>query len=154
GMAFWTRHFATGLVLLIVGAAATLIIMSYGRIIVEPTRSYAALARGIERLAPDARLICYPRYIQSLPFYCRRRVILVGAKTELTYGAEHAADAPEFFFTRQEDLVRLWNEPQPSVLIIDRGVLGQMQSQLGDYKVIASDSKKLALVRIIKAKGR
>ncbi|MBV8358260.1 MAG: glycosyltransferase family 39 protein [Deltaproteobacteria bacterium] len=143
--AFWTRRFEGGLALLIGGTAATLIIISYGRIMAEPTRSYAALARSIARLAPQAKLICYPRYIESLPFYCRRRVILVGAKTELTFGAEHAPDASEYFFTKLDDLLRLWKEPQVSVLVIDRGVLGQIQGRLGEYKVIASDSRKLAL---------
>jgi 4-amino-4-deoxy-L-arabinose transferase-like glycosyltransferase len=145
--AFWSGRCITGFALLIVGAAATLMIMSYGRIMMEPTRSYAALARTIERLAPNAQLICYPRYIEALPFYCRRRVILVGAKTELTYGAEHAPDAPEFFFTRQDDLLRLWNQPQAPVLVIDRGTLGQIQGMLGAFTVIASDSKKLAVTR-------
>jgi hypothetical protein len=116
-------------------------------------RSYATLARNIERLAPAARLICYPRFIESLPFYCRRRVILVGAKTELTYGAEHAPDASGFFFTRRDDLLRLWDEPQDSVLIIDRGVLEQIQRLLGKYTVIASDSRKLALTRSAKNSG-
>lgn len=143
--AFWTRRLEVGLALLVGGTAVTLIIISYGRIMAEPTRSYAALARSIARLAPQARLICYPRYIESLPFYCRRRVILVGAKTELTFGAEHAPDASEFFFTGQDDLLRLWKEPQASVLVIDRGALGQIQGLLGEYKVIASDSRKLAL---------
>ncbi len=142
---FWTRRLELGLALLIGGAAAILMIISYGRIMAEPTRSYAALARSIERLAPHARLICYPRYIESLPFYCRRRVILVGAKTELSYGAEHAPDASGFFFTRRDDLLRLWKEPQPSVLVIDRRALEQIQSSLGEYNVIASDARKLAL---------
>ncbi len=143
--AFWSRRLEVGLALLVGGAAVTLIIIGYGRIMAEPTRSYAALARRIERLAPRARLICYPRYIESLPFYCRRRVILVGAKTELAFGAEHAPDGSAFFFTRLDDLLRLWKEPQASVLVIDRGVLGQIQGLLGEYNVIASDSRKLAL---------
>jgi 4-amino-4-deoxy-L-arabinose transferase-like glycosyltransferase len=145
--AFWARRFEPGLALLICGAAATLVIVSYGRIMAEPERSYATLARTIERLAPKARLICYPRYIESLPFYCHRRVILVGAKTELTYGADHAADAAEFFFSKEDDLLRLWKEPQASVLVIDRGALGQIAGILGAYAVIASDSRKLALTR-------
>jgi len=143
--AFWARRFAAGLTVLIGGAAATLIIISYGRIMAEPTRSYAALARTIERLAPQARLICYPRFIESLPFYCRRRVILVGAKTELTYGSKHAPDASGFFFTGRDDLLRLWKEPQPSVLVIDRAAFAQIQGPLGEYRVIASDSRKLAV---------
>jgi 4-amino-4-deoxy-L-arabinose transferase-like glycosyltransferase len=146
--AFWAHRFAAGMTLLIGGAAAMLMTISYGRIRIESTRSYAALARSIERLAPDARLICYPRYIESLPFYCRKRIILVGAKTELTYGADHAPDASGFFFTRREDLFRLWTEPQASVLVIDRGALAPIQNRLGTYRVIASDSKKLALMRV------
>jgi 4-amino-4-deoxy-L-arabinose transferase-like glycosyltransferase len=148
--AFWTRRFPAGLAVLIGGAAVTLMTISYGRIMMEPVRSYAVLGRKIERLAPRAQLICYPRFIESLPFYCRRRVILVGAKTELTYGAEHAPDASGFFFTRRDDLLRLWAEPQQSVLVIDRGALAQIQSLLGSYTVIASDSRKLALTRIAK----
>jgi 4-amino-4-deoxy-L-arabinose transferase-like glycosyltransferase len=151
--AFWTRRIEAGLALLIGGTAATLIIISYGRIMAEPTRSYASLARSIARLAPQARLICYPRYIESLPFYCRRRVILIGAKTELTFGAEHAPDASGFFFIGQDDLLRLWKEPQASVLVIDRGALGQIQGLLGEYKVIASDSRKLALTLKIDLQG-
>jgi 4-amino-4-deoxy-L-arabinose transferase-like glycosyltransferase len=143
--AFWSRRLGSGLTLLIGGAAATLMIMSYGRIRAETTRSYAALARSIEQFAPHARLICYPRYIESLPFYCRRRVVLVGAKTELAYGAEHAPDGSAFFFTRVDDLLRLWKEPQASVLVIDRGAMGQIQGLLGGYRVIASDSRKLVL---------
>jgi 4-amino-4-deoxy-L-arabinose transferase-like glycosyltransferase len=143
--AFWTRRFEAGLALLVGAAAATLLIISYGRMMIESTRSYATLARSIARLAPGARLICYPRYIQSLPFYCHRRVILIGAKTELTYGAKHAPDASSFFFTQRDDLLRLWKEPQASVLVIDREALGQIQGLLGSYRVIASDSRKLAL---------
>jgi len=144
--AFWTRRFAAGLALLIGGAAAILTSVSYGRISAEPTRSYAALARKIERLAPHAALICYPRYIESLPFYCRRRVILVGEKTELGYGAQHARDASKFFFTSQADVVRLWKQSRPLVLVIDRDVLGQLQGRLGRYSVLASDARKLALI--------
>jgi hypothetical protein len=145
--AFWSRRFEAGLALLVGGTAATLIIMGYGRIRMEPTRSYATLARTIERLAPDATLICYPRYIESLPFYCRRRVILIGAKTELTFGAEHASDAAEFFFTSREDLLRLWRKPQAPVLVIDRGAFGQLHGDLGKYSLIASDARKLVLAK-------
>jgi 4-amino-4-deoxy-L-arabinose transferase-like glycosyltransferase len=145
--AFWARRLEAGLWLLVGATAATLMIITYGRIMVESTRSYAALARSIERQAPRARLICYPRYVESLPFYCRRRVILVGAKTELAYGAAHAADGPAFFFTNRDDLIRLWHEPLSSVLVIDREALVQIQQQLGAYAVIASNEKKLALTR-------
>jgi 4-amino-4-deoxy-L-arabinose transferase-like glycosyltransferase len=149
--AIWRRRFRLTIGLLIVGAASTLVIASYGRITLEPTRSYAVLARQIAHLAPNARLICYPRYVQSLPFYCRRRIILVGARTELGYGAEHAPDASSFFFVSRSDLLRLWKEAQPTVLVIDRKALPQVQASLEPYRVIASDTKKLALEKIATA---
>jgi 4-amino-4-deoxy-L-arabinose transferase-like glycosyltransferase len=145
--AFWNRRLSTGLAILVAAAAAVLIVISYGRLLAEPTRSYAQMAREIELRAPGAVLVCYPRYVQSLPFYCRRRVILVGAKTELAYGADHATDASKYFFTSRSDLMRLWNEQQATVLVIDRWALPPLQQALGPYQVIASDAKKLAIIR-------
>ena len=126
--------------------AALIVVISYGRLMAEPARSYAALARTIEQRAPHGILVCYPRYIQSLPFYCRRRVILVGARTELAYGADHSADASKYFFAGREDLLHLWTETPTMVLIIDRSALPSIQSNLEPFEVIASDMKKLALV--------
>jgi 4-amino-4-deoxy-L-arabinose transferase-like glycosyltransferase len=140
------RLFA-GLVTIAIASTAILIVASYGRIRVEATRSYAQLAREIARRAPDSPLICYPRYIQSLPFYARRRVILIGPKTELDYGSTHAPDGAAFFFSRRPDLLRLWNATPAPVLILDRGALPPLASSLGAYRVIAEDEKKLAIMR-------
>jgi 4-amino-4-deoxy-L-arabinose transferase-like glycosyltransferase len=145
--AFWRRDLAAGFATVAAMAGAILIVASYGRIMAEPARSYAQLAREIAERAPDARLVCYPRYIQSLPFYARRRVILIGAKTELAYGAAHEADAPHFFFTRRADLLRLWNEPIPTVLIVDRAAFAPLASSLGPCTVVAEDAKKIAVIR-------
>ena len=72
---FWTWRPHLGLSAYGLAAAALLIVISYGRSMAEPARSYAPLARTIAQRAPEATLVCYPRYIQSLPFYSRRRVI-------------------------------------------------------------------------------
>jgi hypothetical protein len=111
----------------------------------EPLRSYAEFARTVAWRAPTARLICYPRYIQSLPFYSRRRVILVGPQTELAYGAEHSPDAAQYFFSRRADLMRLWNSAIPTVLIADKSAFPAMAASLGRYVVIAEDAKKIAI---------
>jgi 4-amino-4-deoxy-L-arabinose transferase-like glycosyltransferase len=150
---FREQRFELGMGLLFAFTTATLVTISYGRILTEPTRSYALLARQIERVAPNARLICYPRYIQSLPFYCRRRVILVGAPTELAYGAAHAVGSAQYFFSGRDELLRLWREPQFTVLIIDRGALAPIEDSLAPYDVIASDSKKLALIHAVEGRG-
>jgi 4-amino-4-deoxy-L-arabinose transferase-like glycosyltransferase len=145
---FWARRGAKGLAIFIVTAGAALITVSYGRLMAEPIRSYARLARTIERLQPNARLVCYPRYVQSLPFYSRRRVIIVGARTELTFGSEHDPDAAEYFFIRRADLLKLWNDPRPTVFVVDRFILAQLRQLIGPYKVIASDPKKVAIMRV------
>jgi len=113
----------------------------------EPLRSYAQLAKAIERVAPNSRLVCYPRYVQALPFYCRRRVILVGGKTELAFGSEHDPEGAEYFFIRRADLLKLWNDPRPTVFVIDRFALVPLKQFLGNFNVIASDLKKVAIVR-------
>jgi hypothetical protein len=142
---FWMRRPVAGLTAFGVSAAALMIVISYGRLEAESARSYAALARAIALRAPDATLVCYPRYIQSLPFYTRRRVILVGAKTELDYGSAHSADASQYFFNGPKDVIRLWNTRPVIVLVIDKSSLASIQSMLGSYEVVAEDGKKLAL---------
>ena len=146
--AFFSRQqFVAGMLAIAIGSIAVLTVASYGRLRMESARSYAALARAIAVRAPDAQLICYPRYIQSLPFYTRRRVILIGPRTELDYGSSHAPDAPAFFFSRSADLLRLWSSNPPPLLIIDRWALPPLLNRLGRYQVIASDTKKLAIMR-------
>jgi 4-amino-4-deoxy-L-arabinose transferase-like glycosyltransferase len=144
---FWMRRNPLGLAAFILTAAAALITVSYGRLMAEPIRSYAQLARTIERLQPDARLVCYPRYVQSLPFYCRRRVIIVGDKTELTFGSNHDPDAAQYFFIRRADLLKLWYDPRPTIFVVDRFALDQLRQIVGPYRIIASDRKKVAIMR-------
>ncbi len=145
---FRMRRNTLGLAAFILTGAAALITVGYGRLMAEPLRSYAQLARTIERLQPNARLVCYPRYVQSLPFYSRRRVIIVGAKTELTFGSEHDSDAADYFFIRRADLLKLWNDPRPTVFVVDRFIVDQLGRVIGPYKIIASDLKKVAIMRV------
>ena len=152
--AFWMRRGEWGLALMILTGAAVLTAISYGRLMAEPLRSYARLAREIERLEPGARLVCYPRYVQALPFYCRRRVILVGGKTELTFGSEHDPDAADFFFIRRADLLKLWNDPRPTVFVIDRFALDPIRRLFGPFTIIASDLKKVAIMRTAPAQPK
>ncbi|MBE3605020.1 glycosyltransferase family 39 protein [bacterium] len=145
--AFRFRRASMGLFALTATAAAAIIVIGYGRLLAEPARSYAALARTIERLEPNARLVCYPRYIQSLPFYCRRRVIVVNGWTELTFGAEHSSDEHQYFFTGRRDLIRLWNDPRPTVFVVDRKEIPTLRRIFGPWRIIAGDRKKIAIMR-------
>jgi Dolichyl-phosphate-mannose-protein mannosyltransferase/Aminoarabinose transferase C-terminal domain len=144
--AFLTRRTGAGLAAVVLAIAAALVAGSWARIEAEPLRSYATLARTIEARAPDATIICYHRYVQSLPFYTRRRVILVGAKTELAFGARHAPDRGEWFFKKDADLMRLWRSPGRKVLVLDAPDLARMRDELGPYTLIASELRKRAIL--------
>ena len=143
------RHWRldAGLAAMVLVTATALGAGSYVRLEAEPLRSYAALAREVETRAPDATLICYPRYVQALPFYTRRRVILVGAPTELAFGQVHAADANRYFFRSEDDVLRLWHAPGPVVLVIDQRELAQLQGRLGEFTVIGSEWHKRAILK-------
>jgi hypothetical protein len=136
-----------GLAAIALVAAIALGAGSYVRLEAEPLRSYAALARTVQARAPDATLICYPRYVQALPFYTHRRVILVGAPTELAFGQMHAADGSRYFFRSQDDVLRLWNMPGAVVLVIDERELNQLRDRLGEFTVIGSEWHKRAILK-------
>ena len=143
------RHWRldAGLAAMVVVTALALGAGSYVRLEAEPLRSYAALARTVAARAPDATLICYPRYVQALPFYTRRRVILVGAPTELAFGEAHAADGSRYFFRSEHDVLRLWNLPGPVVLVIDERELNKLRDRLGEFTVIGSEWHKRAILK-------
>ena len=143
------RHwrFDAGLAAMVLVTAIALGAGSYVRLEAEPLRSYAALARTVEARAPEATLICYPRYVQALPFYTRRRVILVGAPTELAFGQTHAADASRYFYRTEADVIRLWNLPGPVVLVIDERELNKLRERLGEFTVIGSEWRKRAILK-------
>src|SRR5579883_2542031 len=96
----WTRRVGGRFAFAVLAAFSALMLMagSYGRIAVEPLRSYARLCAAVAKAPPTTRLVCYHRYVQALPFYARRRVALVGARTELGFGAAHSPDADQWFF--------------------------------------------------------
>ena len=143
------RHWRldAGLAAMVLVTAIALGAGSYVRLEAEPLRSYAALARTVQARAPNATLICYPRYVQALPFYTRRRVILVGAPTELAFGQTHAADGNRYFFRSEDDVLRLWNMPGPVVLVIDERELSKLRERLGEFTVIGSEWRKRAILK-------
>jgi 4-amino-4-deoxy-L-arabinose transferase-like glycosyltransferase len=145
-LAFLTKRTGAGLAAVVLAIATALMAGTWARIEAEPLRSYAALARTIEARAPNATVICYHRYVQSLPFYTRRRVILVGAKTELAFGARLAPDRDQWFFRKDADLMRLWRSPGQKVLVLDAPDLARMRDELGPYTLIARELRKRAIL--------
>jgi len=145
--AFFAHRNTAGLAALVFTIALTLITASWARLEAEPLRSYADLAREVALRAPDATVICYHRYVQALPFYTRKRIVLVGARTELAFGAALATDRDQYFLKNDADLMRLWDSPGQKVLVLDSPDLARLKDQLGDFSVIGSEYRKQAIVK-------
>ncbi len=144
---FVARRNPAGLGAIVVTLAFALIAGGWARLETEPMRSYAGLSRAIAETAPDAAIICYHRYVQSLPFYNRRRVVLLGGRTELDFGARLDPDAHEWFLNSDEQMFRRWDQPGRIVIVLDAGDLARMKERLGDFDVIAIEGKKRAIIR-------
>ncbi|MGH7925532.1 MAG: glycosyltransferase family 39 protein [Candidatus Binatus sp.] len=144
---FVTGRTAAGLGAIVGTLALALIAGGWARLETEPLRSYAALSRAIAEQAPDATIISYHRYVQSLPFYNRRRVVLVGARTELKFGSRLDPDAREWFMKSDEQMFRRWEQSGRVVVVLDAGDLARMKERFGEFDVIAIEGKKRAIVR-------
>ena len=144
---FMTRRTAAGLGAIVVTLAFALIAGGWVRLETESMRSYASLSRAIAADAPDADIICYHRYVQSLPFYNRKRVVLLGGRTELDFGSRLDPDAHEWFMNNDEQMFRRWEQPGRVVVVLDAGDLARMKERFGDFDVIAVEGKKRAIVR-------
>ena len=144
---FVARRNPAGLAAIVVTLALTLITGGWARLETEPMRSYAVLSRAIAETAPDAGIICYHRYVQSLAFYNRRRVVLVGGRTELDFGSRLDPDAREWFLNSDEQMLRRWDQPGRVVIVLDAGDLARMKERLGDFDVIAIEGRKRAIIR-------
>jgi 4-amino-4-deoxy-L-arabinose transferase-like glycosyltransferase len=144
---FAARRTAVGLGAIVVTLALTLMAGTWTRLETEPLRSYAELSRTIAGKAPDATIICYHRYVQSLAFYNRRRVVLVGGRTELDFGSRLDPDARQWFLNNDDQMLRRWERLGPVVIVLDASDLAHMKEQLGEFDVIAIEGKKRAIVR-------
>ncbi len=144
---FLTRRTAAGLGAIVVTLALALIAGGWARLETEPMRSYAVLSRTIAEKAPDAEIICYHRYVQSLPFYNRKRIVLLGGRTELDFGSRLDPDAREWFMNNDDQMFRRWERPGPIVVVLDAGDLARMKERFGDFDLIAVEGKKRAIMR-------
>lgn len=149
GVAAWRslkqEHLTRGLAALALTVAAALVTGSYARLRLEPLRSYAALSRQIAAAQPNAPAACYHRYVQALPFYTGKRVIQVGPRSELDFGAAHSSDAPQWFLDSDDQLIALWKTAAP-VVVLDQPDLDKLGPRLGNYRVIAAEHRKRAIV--------
>jgi 4-amino-4-deoxy-L-arabinose transferase-like glycosyltransferase len=133
----------------VVTMAFAILAGTHARLLAEPLRSYADLSRAVAARGDRATIVSYLRYVQSLPFYTRRRVVLVGPTTELRLGAERADDAPEYFLTNDEQLLARWRSPEPVIVVIDRQELERLRDRLRPFRIIAAEHRKVAIEKAV-----
>jgi 4-amino-4-deoxy-L-arabinose transferase-like glycosyltransferase len=144
---FARRRATLGIASVVAAMTLALFAGNYARIETEPLRSYANLCRAVAAAAGDAPIICYHRYVQALPFYNRRRVILLGARTELDFGAKRDPGMLQWFWKKDEQLFDFWNQPGPKVVVLDAPDLERMKPQLEGFAIVGAEGRKLAIMK-------
>ncbi len=145
-MLFLRRRAQLGIAAVVAAMAAAFFAGTIARIELEPLRSYAALSRAVAARTSDARILCYHRYVQSLAFYNRRRVMLLGPRTELYFGSRLDPEADHWFFINDQQLDEWWQQPGSKVIVLDADDLERMKSHLGNFEVVASEGHKRAII--------
>ncbi len=124
----------------------SLIAGSYSRVALSATRSYSAFARKLSVLQPNATMICYHRFLETVPFFTGRRILYIGDPGEHLFGIQHSRDASRYVYGADADLVRLWNRSRSTVLLIDQHDLDRLAPSLGAFKVVAEQRDTRAVV--------
>jgi hypothetical protein len=82
-----------------------------------------------------------------LPFYNRRRVILLGARTELDFGARRDPDMRQWFWKKDDQLFDFWKEPGAKVVVLDAADLERMKPHLAGFEIVGSEGRKRAIIK-------
>lgn len=126
--------------------AGSLIAGGYSRIALGARRSYSEFARELSVLEPNATMICYHRFLETVPFFTGQRILYIGDPGEHLFGVQHSRDARRYVFGSDADLVRLWNRSRSMVLLIDQRDLDRLAPSLGAFKVVAAQRNTRAVV--------
>jgi 4-amino-4-deoxy-L-arabinose transferase-like glycosyltransferase len=132
------------LVALLLGMLALQAVAISGR---EVVPQYRALGMAIRQQAqPQDQVILYHHYVQGIPFYSERRVVVMGGRGELDFGS-HQGDQSAFFWNSDQSLLDAWQSPRRVFLVIDRLELDPLRPRLHPApRQIAAKGKKVVIV--------
>ena len=95
---------------------------------------------------PQDLIISYRHYVQGIPFYARRRMVMVGGRGELDFGSRQG-DQREFFWDKDEQLLAAWGSGRRVFLVINRVELDPLLPRLRPApRQIAAHDKKVVIV--------
>jgi hypothetical protein len=112
----------------------------------DVTLSYRELGEAIAaRATPADHVALYHRYTQGIAFYARRRVVLVGARSELDFGSRQGDQRA--YFWPDEQLIETWASPARVFLVLNRTELDVLRPQLTPPPIeVAREGKKVVVV--------
>ena len=129
----------------LIGVLALQIVALTGRGVAADFRSLGLAVRAQAR--PQDDVITYLHYVQAIPFYGRRRTIMVRGWGELDFGSRQS-DEGAFFWDKDAQLIDAWQTPGRRIfLIVNRVELEPLLSQLQPPpRQVAAFGKKVIVV--------
>ncbi|MBI3786501.1 MAG: glycosyltransferase family 39 protein [Deltaproteobacteria bacterium] len=99
-----------------------------------------------EQAQPQDLVAIYGHYTQGITFYSKRRAVMVVAWGELDFGAKQG-DQSQFFWPKDEQLIRAWSSGRRLFLVINRVELAPLRAQLQPPpREIGAQDKKVLIV--------
>ena len=107
----------------------------------KSSRELALMVR--EKAGKDAVVATF-EYEQGLPFYAKRRIVVVGGRGELEFGSNQGDQSA--WFIDPERFSRLWASPTPVFALIKKDELEPLQKTLNpSLKILGSQGRRLLI---------
>lgn len=102
-------------------------------------------------LTPDTQIYVVGMYEQSLPFYLRRTMTMVEHTDELEFGIAQEfglKNESRVWIPTRQGFIRRWTDGKKAIAIIDPSVFAELTRQGVPMRLIASDSRRVAVANM------
>ncbi len=129
---------------LVVTMGLVLLAVTVGRSVGKTSRAMGLAIRA--QASPDAAVVAYERFMQSLGFYAGRRVVLIDNFGELRPSEAWTPDRDDWFWHGRERLLALWASPTPVFLATGNDELAGLTEILDPPPVVLVREHRRVLV--------
>jgi 4-amino-4-deoxy-L-arabinose transferase-like glycosyltransferase len=99
-------------------------------------KSVKELSQVISASAQPGDIVAqYGEYMQGIPFYTKRRTILVERMGELRFGAERAKDRDQYFL-KDAEFLRLWRSKERVFCVFEHDQMPFIQNRFPDHQLL------------------
>jgi hypothetical protein len=112
--------------------------------LVAPVYSGVDLAAAVPGADRDAPIYSVGTYDQTLTFYLRRSVTLVGYRGELDYGLRQA---PSAYIAGVADFVQRWSPPARMFAVMEKSMFDDLRARGVPMRLIAENSAHVLVAR-------